>query len=84
MGGSREEPWFDRTQMMNRSLACGILVGWMECVLEEAEFFDEWPEARAAYDELQALRAVYAEIQRRVGVVATARRGRGVAARCSS
>ena len=67
----QSEDWFSVPYMAARSLACKVLIGWVVSVIEEAEFFAEWPEAKAANDELRALREVEAQMQRRVARVAS-------------
>ena len=52
----QSEDWFSVPYMAARSLACKVLIGWVASVIEEAEFFAEWPEAKAANAELRALR----------------------------
>ena len=68
------EDWFSVEYMAARSLACKVLIGWVLSVVEEAEFFAEWPEAKAANDELRSLRDVEAQVQRRVARVASSAR----------
>ena len=68
------EDWFSVEYMWARSLACKVLIGWVVSVIEEAEFFAEWPEAKAANDELRSLRHVEAQVQRRVARVASSAR----------
>ena len=68
------EDWFSVEYMAARSLACKVLIGWVLSIVEEAEFFAEWPEAKAANDELRSLRHVEAQVQRRVARVASSAR----------
>ena len=61
----RGEEWFAVEFMRMRSFVCGALIGWLLSVIEEFEFFVEWPEAKEADDELRRLRSVEAELERR-------------------
>ena len=67
----QSEDWFSVPYMAARSLACKVLIGWVASVIEEAEFFAEWTEAKAANAELRALRELEAQMQRRVARVAS-------------